>query len=93
MWKIVLRVFELHDELRTFLIPHSYEYATLFSDESWVPNLAYLSHIFSHLNELNGKMQGKDETILSTTDKIEGFKRKLKLWSVYLEKGLTNIFP
>jgi hypothetical protein len=38
-------------------------------------------------------MQGKDDTIFSTTDKIEGFKGKLKLWLVYLEKGSTEIFP
>jgi hypothetical protein len=60
------RVFELHDELRTFLISRSCEYATLLSEERWVAKLAYLSELFSHLNELNRKMQGKDETIFST---------------------------
>jgi hypothetical protein len=65
----------------------------LLSDESWVAKLAYLSDIFSHLNELNRKTQGKDETIFSTKDKTEGFKGKLKLWLVYLEKGSTEIFP
>jgi hypothetical protein len=55
-------VFELHDELRTFLIS--------LSDESWVAKLAYLSDIFYNSNELNREMHGKDETIFSTTDKI-----------------------
>jgi hypothetical protein len=64
-------------ELRTFLISH-----TLLSDESWVAKLAYLLDIFCHLNELNRKMQGKDETIFSTTDKIEGFRGKLKLFGI-----------
>jgi hypothetical protein len=50
--KSLSRVFELHDELRTFLISHNYEYATFLSDESWVAKLAYLSDIFSHLNDL-----------------------------------------
>jgi hypothetical protein len=77
-------VFELHDELRTFLISHNYEYATLLFDESWVAKLAYLSDIFSHLNELNRKVQGKDETIVSITNKIEGFEGKLKLWLVLI---------
>jgi hypothetical protein len=70
-------ILELHEELRTFLIPHNYEYATLLSDESWIDKLACLSDIFSHVNELNRKMQGKDWTIFSTADKIEGFKGKL----------------
>jgi hypothetical protein len=77
--KSLSKVFELHDELRTFLVSQNYEYATLLSDESWVVKLAYLSDIFYHLNEVNIKMQGKDETIFSTKDKIEGFKRKLNL--------------
>jgi hypothetical protein len=38
-------------------------------------------------------MQGKGETIFSTMFKIEGFKGKLKLWLVYLEKGSTEFFP
>jgi hypothetical protein len=73
-------VFELHDELRTFLISQNHEYATLLSDESWVAKLAYISDIFTHLNKPNRKMQSKDETIFSTMDKIEGFGGKLKLW-------------
>jgi hypothetical protein len=32
--KSLSKVFELHDELRTFLIPHNYKYGTLLSDES-----------------------------------------------------------
>jgi hypothetical protein len=91
--KSLSRVFELHEELRTLLISHSDEYATLLSDGRSIAKLSSLSDIFSHLNELNRKMQGKDETIFSTTDKIEGFKGKLKLWLVYLEKGSTEIFP
>jgi hypothetical protein len=38
-------------------------------------------------------MQSKDEPIFSTTDKIEGFKGKLKLWLEYLEEGSTEVFP
>jgi hypothetical protein len=38
-------------------------------------------------------MQGTDEAIFSTTDKIEGFKGKLKLWLEYLEKDSIEIFP
>jgi hypothetical protein len=68
--KSLSSVFELHDELRTFLISHSYEYATLLTDESWVAKLAYLTEIFSPINELNRKMQGEDETVFITTDKI-----------------------
>jgi hypothetical protein len=44
----------------------------ILCDES-VVKLAYLSDIFIHLNELSGKMEGKNENIVSSVDKIEGF--------------------
>jgi hypothetical protein len=37
-------------------------------------------------------MQGKDEAIFSTTNKIEGFKGKSNLWLVYLENHSTETF-
>jgi hypothetical protein len=38
-------------------------------------------------------MQGNNDTIFSTTDKIKGFRGKLKLWLEYIEKGSTDMFP
>jgi hypothetical protein len=46
--KPLSRVFELDDELRTFLISRNYEYTTLLSDESWVAELVHLS-VFSFI--------------------------------------------
>ena len=37
--------------------------------------LAYLADIF-HLNELNTRMQGRNENLLTSTDKINGFRLK-----------------
>jgi hypothetical protein len=37
--KLLSSVFGFHDGLRTFLISHNYEYATLLSDKSWVAKL------------------------------------------------------
>jgi hypothetical protein len=38
--KSLSRVFEFHDELKTFLISHIYKYATLLPDESRLAKLA-----------------------------------------------------
>jgi len=46
----------------------------------WVARLAYLSHIFSYINELNLKLQGPDTAIFYAWNKIESFKKKLQLW-------------
>ena len=57
------------------------------------PSLAYLEDIFGHLNELNAKFQGRNENILSSTDKIGGFMGKLILWSEALEQDSMHMFP
>ena len=51
-----------------------------FQDKKWVARLAYLSDIFSYINELNLKLQGPDTTIFNAWNKIESFKKNLKLW-------------
>jgi hypothetical protein len=50
-----------------------HECAQVLAYDEWVAKLAYLSGIFVRLNELNRKMQGKNENILSSVDKTEGF--------------------
>jgi hypothetical protein len=51
------------------------ECAQVFAYDEWVAKLAYLSGVFVHLNELNRKMQDKNENenILSSVDKTKDF--------------------
>ena len=58
-----------------------------------VQKLAYLADIFYHLNELNTRMQGRNENLLTSTDKIDGFLSKLHLWQHRVEIGNLEIFP
>ena len=41
-----------------------------------IAKIVYLADICEHLNELNIKMQGKNENILTCSDKLKGFKEK-----------------
>ena len=41
--------------------------------------VAYFIDIFSYINELNLKLQGPHTTIFNAWNKIESFKKKLKL--------------
>ena len=69
------------------------KYCDLLSDEIWCSELAFLADIFEHLNHLNSSMQGENESILSSTDKLHGFKDKLNMWkSRVLQKNL-EMFP
>ena len=55
--------------------------------------LAYLADIFEHLNELDIKIQGKNENILTCSDKLKGFKEKIVLWKNELARESLEMFP
>jgi hypothetical protein len=52
-----------------------------------------LADIFSHLNSLNAIMQGKEENVLTSRDKLNGFLRKLKIRKSQVEKKQLQMFP
>lgn len=62
------------------------ELADLLSNETWCNEVAFLADIFQALNTLNKNMQGKNENILTCTDKISSFKEKLTLWGARIKK-------
>ena len=61
-------------------------------DKKWVARLAYFSDIFSYINKLNLKLQGPDTKILNAWNKIESFKKKLKLWLIKIADGNNEMF-
>ena len=75
----VARVYELREELQVFLTNEGSDYAKLLASDEWCARLAYLADIFHHLNELNIRMQGRNENLLTCTDKINGFRSKVQL--------------
>lgn len=52
-----------------------------------------MADIFQHLNELNTRMQGRDENLLTSTDKINGFRSMVHLWQQHLENANLGVFP
>jgi hypothetical protein len=53
--------------------------------------LAYLSDIFSHINESKVKLQSPDTTIFNSWNKIQSFKKKLKLWLNMTAEGNIDV--
>ena len=45
------------------------------------------------LNELNTSMQGRNQNIISLSEKLSAFKEKLQLWKNKLEHRQTAAFP
>ncbi|CAL9692042.1 unnamed protein product [Knipowitschia caucasica] len=65
--KVLARVYELREELKVFLINERSDSAKLLASDEWCARLAYLADIFHHLNELNTRMQGRNENLLTTS--------------------------
>ena len=87
------RVLELFDEVVAFL--RAQENVVLLEaleGEFFRVRLSYLSDIFSALNELNRKLQGKGTNILFQSDKIRAFVAKLELWKKRAGSGSFTSF-
>jgi hypothetical protein len=78
--RVLIRVFELKGELQDYFKENTGpDFSKCFEDEEWLEKLAYLAHIFHHMNQLNNSLQGPGENVLTSRDKILGFERKLNL--------------
>jgi hypothetical protein len=69
------------------------DFAVQLNDEEWYAKFAYLADIFSHLNSLNTSTRGKEENVLTSSDKQNGFLRKLKIWKSQVEEKQLQMFP
>ena len=68
--------------------------AKLLASDEWCAWLAYMADTFAYLNELNTRKQGRDENLLSSTDKINRFCSRISLWRQHFERGDTlEMFP
>ncbi|KAI5152134.1 zinc finger BED domain-containing protein 5/7/8/9 [Enteropsectra breve] len=93
--KVLNRILELKEELIVFFQNEENNvFSDLLTNKSWCTKLSYLNEIFEKLNNLNSSMQGRNENILSSTDKLLAFKKTLNLWTVYiLEQRALPMFP
>ena len=90
---MLFRLFELHAEVRLFLIDINSPFQNLFCDDVWLLKLAYLADVFRFLNELNISLQGATVDIFQVSDKINSTVRKLQLRLRDIEKNNLAAFP
>lgn len=77
--KVLKRFFELRQEIASFLDNKGQE-TTLFKDENWIQDLAFAVDMTGHLNDLNVKLQGRNQLVTTLFDNVRAFKTKLSLW-------------
>ena len=56
-------------------------------DPAYLTELAYLTDLTNHLNELNLKLQGKNKTVSHLMSDVNAFRSKLRLLKIRLEKS------
>nr|XP_038966281.1 zinc finger MYM-type protein 6 isoform X4 [Rattus norvegicus] len=91
--RILTRLFELRHEIEIFLNQKHSDLARYFHDEEWVAKLAYLADIFSLINKLNSSLQGTMTTFFSLYNKVEIFKKRLKMWLKRAQENDYDMFP
>ncbi|KAL2766003.1 protein FAM200A [Daubentonia madagascariensis] len=90
--KVLSRLYELRNEIYIFLIDKQSHLANVFEDDIWVTKLAYLSDIFGIFNELNLKIQGKNNDIFQYLEHILSFQKTLSLWQVRLKSNHPSYY-
>ncbi|XP_060786507.1 general transcription factor II-I repeat domain-containing protein 2A-like [Neoarius graeffei] len=89
--KVCQRVWELKQEIISFLELHgnSNNFPEL-SDTAWLCDFAFAVVILTHMNDLNLKLQGKEQFVHEMHRNVIAFKTKLDLFSKQMSK---NSFP
>ena len=90
---VLNRLFELRNEVFSFLTEKKSHLAHYYADTMFTAKLAYLCDIFSLLNQLNTSLQGRNSNIFFVADKVEAFKRKLALWTKRAQEKRMDMFP
>lgn len=62
-------------------------------DPQFLADLAFLTDMTQHLNELNLKLQGKNHNIANLYGNVNGFRNKLKLFKTSLQQDDFSFFP
>ena len=62
-------------------------------DIHFIQDLAFLTDITQHLNVLNLQLQGKRQTVFLMMGYVDGFKKKLNLFKLSLQKNDLFHFP
>ena len=83
--RMLTRLFSMREGLQIFL----FDLAKFLVDQKWLAQLSYLADIFSETNKINKAMQGANTNSIIQYERVEAFKRQLKLWKTCVSLGIT----
>ena len=76
-----------------FFTDHNFHLSDRLHDDNFLTRLTDLGDVFPCLSDLNLGLQGLSITIFNVWDKIEAMIKKLKHFSVCINKDNTQVFP
>lgn len=95
--KCLERFFAIRKEIPIFLKNNvnsdTTELENQMQDPTFLSDLAFMTDMTNHLNELNLKLQGKQQNIANLYGHLDGFKNKLKLFKSTLANNIFTFFP
>jgi hypothetical protein len=93
--KVLMRVFELKEVLWEFYSTEgNITFCKFFKNKKWCTMLAYLADTFNHNNSVNSKIQICEENILTSTDKLLAFQKKIIImWKRNVTENNFEMFP
>ena len=71
--RALLPIYQLTEQIMLFVADKKADLKHHLVSKHWWSKLAYLADVFGHLNMLNTKMQGKNESVLTSRDKMVHF--------------------
>uniref|UniRef100_A0A3P9KMN0 SPIN-DOC-like zinc-finger domain-containing protein n=1 Tax=Oryzias latipes TaxID=8090 RepID=A0A3P9KMN0_ORYLA len=89
---VLKRFFELRQLIAEFLSSASRD-TQIPTDKRWIFDVAFMVDITDLLNNLNVKLQGKEQIITELFDHIKAFQMKLQLLCRHLSAGNFAHFP
>lgn len=89
--KVLQRFLNLIEEIKIFLIEKS-QPVDYLEDSNWICDLAFLTDICGHLNDLNQKLQGKCQLITKLHGDVSAFRMKLSLFHSQVTNNNTCHF-
>ncbi|KAI4815534.1 hypothetical protein KUCAC02_005676 [Chaenocephalus aceratus] len=78
-------------EVQFFLQDKNVPLSDMFDDTVWLSQLAYLSDIFSRLNDLNLGLQGLSINVFDVQDKINTMLKKLELFEIKVKADIKGL--
>ncbi|XP_071051104.1 general transcription factor II-I repeat domain-containing protein 2B-like [Onthophagus taurus] len=83
--KVLLQFFKLRKEIKIFLAEKNHP-ETLLSDAEWLWKLAIFADVVTHVNNLNLKLQCKNNLICDLFEQINAFRAKLILLKSHMNE-------